>query len=318
LRRDALAAGLTAVILWGLAPVATRAVVGHLSPLPLLLIRMVMASLLLLPWALPVFGRLRRRPRLAARLVAAGLLGLVGYNLLVTLGLRWLPASTVGLLLATEPVWVLVLGRLFFGERGGIRPWLGSAAALAGVAVLAGPGAVTGASGYRSLAGVGLVLASTLSFAAYTIVLRPLSAELGAVQATAASTVVGTLPYLAFAWMLPGAGLPHLGQVVWGDLVFLGVGSTAAGMLLWNFAILVDSASRVSMLLYLEPAVSVLAAAIFLGEHITLVLAGGGLLILAGVAVASTNRPSASSERRLSAKNVPLGRRAAFGRLAKT
>ena len=288
MRRDALAAGLTAVILWGLAPVATRAVVGHLSPLPLLLIRMVMASLLLLPWAVPAFRRLRRRPRLAGRLVASGLLGLVGYNLLVTVGLRWLPASTVGLLLATEPVWVLVLGRLFFGERGGVRPWLGSAAALAGVAVLAGPGAITGASGYRALAGIGLVLASTLCFATYTIVLRPLSAELGAVPATAASTVVGTLPYLPFAWLLPGAGLPHLGLVVWADLVFLAVGSTAAGMLLWNVAILVDNVSRVSLLLYLEPAVSVLAAAVFLGEHVTLAMIGGGSLILAGVAVAST------------------------------
>jgi drug/metabolite transporter (DMT)-like permease len=199
-----------------------------------------------------------------------------------------------------------VLGRLCFGERGGLRPWLGSAGALAGVAVLAGPGAITGASGYLALAGFGLVLASTLSFAAYTIVLRPLSAELGAVRATAASTVVGTLPYLAFAWMLPGAGLPHLGAVVWANLVFLGVGSAAAGMLLWNVAILADSVSRVSLLLYLEPVVSVVAAGVFLGEHITLAKAGGGLLILAGVAIASTNRPSAPSSHDLAAKNVPL------------
>ena len=297
MRRDALAAGLTAVILWGLAPVATRAVVGHLSPLPLLLLRMVMASLVLLPWALPALTRLRR-PRTLGRLLAAGLLGFVGYQLLVTLGLRLLPASTVGLLLATEPVWVLVLGRLLFGERGGLRPWLGSAAALAGVAVLAGPGAITGAGGYRALAGIGLVLASTLSFAAYTIVLRPLSAELGAVTATAASTIVGTLPYLAFAWTLPGAGLPHLGAVIWLDLVFLGVGSAAVGMLLWNVAILAESASRVSLLLYLEPVVSVAAAAVFLGERVTPALAGGGLLILAGVAVASMSSPALAMGRR--------------------
>ncbi len=109
MRRDALGAGLAAVCLWGLAPVATRAAVAHLSPLPLLLIRLAAASLVLLPWAWPVFRRLR--PRSAGRLLAAGLLGLVGYNLPVTLGLRWLPAATAGLLLATEPVWVLVLGR---------------------------------------------------------------------------------------------------------------------------------------------------------------------------------------------------------------
>ena len=289
MRRDALAAGLAAVCLWGLAPVATRAVVAHLPPLPLLLIRLAAASLVLLPWAWPVFRRLR--PRQAGRLAAAGVLGLVGYNLPVTAGLRWLPAATAGLLLATEPVWVMLLGRLFLGERSGRRAWLGSAAALAGVAVLAGPGAVGGVDGgYRALAGTGLVLAGTLSFAAYTIVLRPLSRELGAVPATAASTVVGAAPYLAAAGTLPGAGLGHLGAAAWAELAFLALGSTAAGLLLWNVAVLAGDVTRVSLLLYLEPVVSVLGAAAFLGEHVTLAMLGGGLLILAGVAVATASR----------------------------
>ena len=122
MRRDALGAGLAAVCLWGLAPVATRAAVAHLPVLPLLLIRLAAASLVLLPWAWPVFRRLR--PRSAGRLLAAGVLGLVGYNLPVTAGLRLLPAATAGLLLATEPVWVLVLGHLFLGERGGVRAWV--------------------------------------------------------------------------------------------------------------------------------------------------------------------------------------------------
>ncbi len=293
MRRDALAAGLVAVCLWGLAPVATRAAVGYLSPLPLLLIRLSAASLVLLPWAWPVFRKLRRRT--AGRLVAAGLLGLVGYNLPVTAGLRWLPAATAGLLLATEPVWVLVLGRLFLRERGGARAWLGSAAALVGVAVLAGPNAVGGAIGGRTLAGTGLVLAATLSFAAYTIVLRPLSGELGAVPATAAATVVGTVPYLAAAWMLPAAGLTRLGPAVWAELAFLAIGCTAVGLLLWSVAVMAGDITRVSQLLYLEPVVSVLGAAVFLGERVTTAMIGGGLLIMAGVAIAGTGRDHGGS-----------------------
>jgi drug/metabolite transporter (DMT)-like permease len=293
-RRDALGAGLVAVCLWGLAPVATRAAVGHISPLPLLLIRLTAASLVLLPLAMPVFRRLRRRS--AGRLAAAGLLGLVGYNLPVTAGLRWLPANTAGLLLATEPVWVLLLSRAFLGERGGPRAWLGSAVALGGVAVLTVPGAggggADGGGGYHALAGAGLVLLATLSFAAYTIVVTPLGAEFGAVPATAASTVVGSVPYLAAAGTLPGAGLAHLGPAVWAELAFLALGSTAAGLLLWNVATLAAGVSRVSMLLYLEPLVSVAGAAVFLGERVTAVMIGGGLLILAGVAVASMRRPA--------------------------
>ena len=46
-----IAGGLAAVCLWGLAPVATRAAVGYLAPMPLLVIRLTVAALVLLPWA---------------------------------------------------------------------------------------------------------------------------------------------------------------------------------------------------------------------------------------------------------------------------
>src|ERR1700730_9636031 len=313
MKRGTLAAGLAAVIMWGLAPVATRAAVGHLSPLPLLTLRMTAATLVLLPWAVPLFRRLGVRS--AGRLAAAGLLGLVGYNLPVTAGLRWLPAATAGLLLATEPVWVLVLGHLFLRERGGARAWLGSAAALAGVAVLAGPGAVGGVGGgYRALAGTGLVLAATLSFAAYTIVLRPLSEELGAVPATAAATVVGTVPYFVAAWMLPGAGLAHLGPAIWAGRAFLALGCTAAALLLWSVAVMAGDITGVSQLLYFEPVVSVLGAAVFLGEQVTLVMISGGLLIMAGVAIAATATRSRRAAGRPSRR---AGSRTARGRASR-
>jgi drug/metabolite transporter (DMT)-like permease len=305
--RSALAAGLVAVGLWGLAPVATRAAVGHLSPLPMLTIRMLAAALLLAPWA----GRaLRgRTARQAGRLAAAGLLGLVGYNLPVAVGLQWLPAAPAGLLLATEPVWVLLIGRVFLAERGGVRPWIGSAVALAGVAALAGPQAIAASTsgGYHALAGMAAVLAGTMAFGAYTIVLRPLSAELGAVPATAASAVAGTLPYLALSPLLTRAGLGHLDAAAWAEIAFLAIGSTAAGMLLWNVAVLAGGAAQVSTLLYLEPVISVLGAAVFLGERPGPATIGGGLLILAGVAIASVRvtPPGSGSPRRPAARRRP-------------
>jgi len=202
--------------MWGLAPVATRALVMHLAPLPLLAVRLGAASIILLPWCGPV---LRRRPGRAAlaRLVAGGLLGMVGYNLPVTVGLQWVPASTAGLLLASEPVWILLLGRLFLAERVPGRSWAGAAVALGGVAILAGPGALSLRSGTRELAGAALVLLGTLLFGGYTLVIRPLSRAYGTLPATAASTVAGSLPYAAFAGLVSPRQLGALPAAAWGS-----------------------------------------------------------------------------------------------------
>jgi len=172
-RPGGVGAGLIAVCLWGLAPVATRSLVSELAPLPLLTLRQLLAAGVLLPWAVAALRRIDARD--LPRLIAAGLLGMVGYNLPVTVGLQWLPASSAGLLLATEPVWVLVIGLVFLGERAGPRVLAGTGVALAGVAVIAGPAALSPGSGTRAVAGAALVLVATLAFGGYMIVLRPLS-----------------------------------------------------------------------------------------------------------------------------------------------
>jgi drug/metabolite transporter (DMT)-like permease len=291
--RPALASGLSAVIMWGLAPVATRAAVLHLGPLPLLVLRALLAGVIVLPWAGPALRRQTRanpaqrgQPGFA-RLAAAGLLGMVGYFLPVAVGIQWLPASTAALILATEPIWIMCLGRLCCGERVTRGAWLGSVVALGGVAALAGPRVLAAGSGGRALAGLGLVILGTMLFAAYTVVLRPVTEAYGARAATAASTAVGAVPYLALLpFALGSHQLAHCPPSAWMDLVFLAVGSTVAGMLLWNIAVLRLGSSQAGLLLFLEPCVGVTGGVFLLGEHLSAVAAGGGALVMAGLVLA--------------------------------
>jgi drug/metabolite transporter (DMT)-like permease len=289
-----LAAGLAAVVMWGLAPVATRALVGHLAPLPLLILRIGLSGLVLLPWCAHQLIRMRRgeTARLGrgelGRLTAAGLLCMVGYNLPVTVGLQWVPASTAALILATEPVWILALGRIFL--RTPVPPlcWAGAAIALGGIAVLAGPEAITAAATGRALAGTGLVLLGTALFGAYTLVLRPLAGKLGGGTAAAYSTVAGALPYLALAWLIPAAAAPlgRMPAAAWAELGFLALGCTVAGLAAWSIAVARSGSARAGLLLYLEPVVGVAGAVVLLGEHLSAAMAAGGALIMTGVATA--------------------------------
>jgi drug/metabolite transporter (DMT)-like permease len=317
-RPGGVGAGLIAVCLWGLAPVATRSLVSELAPLPLLTLRQLLAAGVLLPWAVPALRRIAGRD--LPRLIAAGLLGMVGYNLPVTVGLQWLPASSAGLLLATEPVWVLVIGLVFLGERAGRRSassggddppvppryLAGTGVALAGVAVIAGPAALSAGSGSRAVAGAALILLATLAFGGYTVVLRPLSEKYGPVSATAASSVAGAMPYLA---LVGAIWPPRLSQPAWAEVLFLALGSTVAGMLLWNRAIVRGGSTRISRLLYLEPVVSVLGAMVFLGERATAAVLAGGVLVIAGVLVTGDSAARGLRDRGLGCRRGRCGRR---------
>jgi drug/metabolite transporter (DMT)-like permease len=103
--------------------------------------------------------------------------------------------------------------------------------------------------------------------------------------------------------------VPGLSQPGWAELLFLALGSTVAGMLLWNRAIVRGGSARISRLLYLEPVVSVLGAMVFLGERATVAALAGGVLVIAGVL---TSKDSASGrmldERRRGDGRTPVCR----------
>jgi drug/metabolite transporter (DMT)-like permease len=114
--------------------------------------------------------------------------------------------------------------------------------------------------------------------------LRPLSRACGTVPATAASTVAGSLFYVAFAGTVSSAQLGQLPAAAWGELAFLALGSNVAGMLAWNLAVSRLPGQRASLLLYLEPLVSVAGAVTLLGERLSAGLVVGGTLVLSGIA----------------------------------
>ena len=79
---------------------------------------------------------------------------------------------------------------------------------------------------------------------------------------------------------LPGAA--------WGELGFLALGSTVAGMLLWNLAVARTGSTRAGLLLFLEPLVGVTGGVVLLGERLSAGTAAGGGLVMLGVGVAWT------------------------------
>ena len=117
-------------VLWGSTYFAIRVGVETLPPLLMAGIRYVVAGLLMFPFAIRSGGpelRATDRPRAAGwwSALLVGALLLAGGNGGVSAGERSVPSGLAALLVATVPLWLIIIDRIFNGARIGLRPWPG-------------------------------------------------------------------------------------------------------------------------------------------------------------------------------------------------
>jgi len=289
--RTAYAAILVAVLLWGLAPVATRYLVLEADPLGVLAIRFALCSLCylpVLPW-LRLGEVTWTRGRLAA-IAACGLVGIIGYNVPMTLGIRDVQAGFAGILLSTEPLWIALISVVVLRQRLTAPLCCGLAVAFVGVVTLSvGNGVAVDSS---MLGGASLVLLGAFMWGAYSVAVGPLVRRYGALRVSAVTMWIGTVPLVA---ALVGAMLAaghELTATGWLIVVLYGLGPNLVGMGLWNYGLSRVPGPRAGLLLNLYPVVSVTGGVLLLGEELTVLAAAGGATVLLGLVLSQDNRLS--------------------------
>jgi drug/metabolite transporter (DMT)-like permease len=281
-----LAVGVT-LLLWASAFVAIRHLGHSFSPGALSLGRLVVGSLAL-GVAMALRGWVRPRARDWVGLVVIGVLWFGVYNVALNAGERRVDAGTAAMLIQLSPVLVAVLAAVFLGERATAALGAGLLVAFAGVVLIS---VSTSGHGHRDPWGVLLCLVSAAAYAVSLIFQKPLVARLPAVQVTWTACTVGALACLPFAGDLVRE-TAHAGtsDVLW--VVYLGVFPTAIAFSTYAFALSFMSAGRLSVTTYLVPPITVVMSWAFLSEAPPVMAYVGGVLALAGVALAR-RRPKA-------------------------
>jgi drug/metabolite transporter (DMT)-like permease len=268
------------VVLWASAFPAISVAVRQLGPVGLSVARLAVASAAL-ALAAPFMGIRRPRSRDLPLIALCGLAGMAAYQLLLNTGERVVPAGTASLLVATTPVYAGLLAVCFLGERPARRRWAGSAVALAGAAIIAVSHGL--AFGAASL----IVLGAAIVQAIFHTAQKPLLARYSGFEVTVYAMWGGTL------FMLPWTGsllrvLPQVGGQAIAATVFLGIAPSAIGFVLWAYAMSRVDVGRLTVSLYLVPAVAIVISLVWLSQVPSLVELAGGAITLAGVMVAST------------------------------
>jgi drug/metabolite transporter (DMT)-like permease len=277
----ALLAALTTVILWASAFVGIRAAGRSFSPESIALGRLLAASGVLGSLALvrreplPVRGDL-------TRIAAYGLLWLVVYNVALNEAERRVDAGTAAMLVNVGPILIALLAGLVLREGFPRRLLAGCAVAFAGTAVI---GVATSQHGVAASWGAGLCIIAAFAYAAAVVVQKPVLGRNSAFQVTWVACTVATIACLPFAPVLIG-DLKRAGASAVAWTIYLGVGPTAIGFVLWAYALNRTTAGRMGSLTYLAPPVAILLGWAVLAEAPPLLAVAGGALCLGGVVLA--------------------------------
>ncbi|HEX9563798.1 MAG TPA: DMT family transporter [Gemmatimonadaceae bacterium] len=222
------------------------------------------------------------------RLVLLGMIGNGVYQVFFITGQAMSRVATTVLMLASGPALAAILGRLHGSERLGRRSWSGIALQLGGVAfvVLGTAGSTSGAD---SLWGAGLVFASAVSWAIFSVMVKPLTERVSGVHVGAYTMLGGAIVSLA-------VGIPSLRNVLW-DSVSLGVYgalaySTVAAMviayLFWYHGVKTLGPTHTSMYSNMQPLMAMAVAWATLGELPTRWQVVGAASIMSGLLLART------------------------------
>jgi len=297
-QRQALAAGLAMIVVWGANFSVQKYVFTAMSPGGFLFARyLIMPTCALLLLLGMGGGRLPRIER--EDFWALARLGLIGHTVhvgLVTYGIHWSTAFSSSLILALGPVSTLLILRWLRIEVLTRPQVLGVALSCAGVIVFLSDKLLAGR--WQATGGDLTLLVASCFFSYYTVASKPMIVRLGSLPVTAWATLLGSAPLIVMsAPIAAGVDWATLPASVWIGMLWASLISAFAGWLVWGWVNAVRGVARSAPLMYLMPPVAGLVAWLTTDESFTTTKLIGAAIALAGVALAQFTGPPGRSVR---------------------
>ena len=275
---------MAAVAMWGLSFVSTKVIMeeGHLSPTEAHIYRFIIAYLIILFIA--------HKRLFCDNWRDEGLMALVGicagsiYFIAENTALQYTLTANVSLLTSTSPlITVLLVALIYRNEKLGAGLITGSCVAFVGVACV-----IFNSSTSVQINPLGdlLAIGASFSWAVYSLILKRLNVTYDAMFITRKTFfygIVTAIPFMLFEPTLINPFHALANPLVLGNLLFLALGASICGYYLWALTVKKMGAVKANNYMYFQPVVTLIAGALALGEHISMLGYAGFALILFGL-----------------------------------
>lgn len=278
-------------VVWGSTYLGIDLAVRTIPPFLMAAARFLIAGGLLYAWAIRRGDRSDRptaRQWLSSFLIALPLLA-VG-NAAVAWAEQTLDTGTTSLIIASVPLWLALLDRVFYAQRLARVVVLGLVIGFAGVGLLVAPG---GSSGAGSRAAFVLVF-SSLAWAIGSLYSRSAPQPRRPLVSAAMQMLAGGLMLTVVGAVAGEFGRVHPTQISgesWLGLAYLVAVGSLLGFTAYMWLLRAAPTSLVGTYAYVNPVVAVLLGTLFLGEGLSWrTLIGGGIIVASVALIVRTPR----------------------------
>ncbi len=218
------------------------------------------------------------------RLIRAGLVANVIYQIAFIIGLNMTTAGNSALILSTSPLWTIVIYARLRNEKIARNVLAGMIISLGGIAmIIVGSGKEVG-FGIESLAGDCVCLTGAVLWAFNTNLQSPLLVRYSALQLSLVMVSVGAVGLTAIA--VPAATSVPWSSVHWSYYLAAaasGAFSIGVGNIIWSFGVKILGPGRTGNFNNLVPILAFVLSSVWLGEQVSLVQCIGAAITVLGV-----------------------------------
>lgn len=271
------------VSMWGLSFVSTKVLLDEgLGTVEIYIYRFTIAYVLML-----LFSHSRIMAQTCRDEFMFALCGFCAgalYFIAENTALQYTLTTNVSLLTSISPILTALLaGFIYPNEKPGKGLLIGSMVAFVGVAMV-----IFNASATLEIRPLGdlLALGACFSWAVYSLILRRLSANYDVLFITRKTFFYGIITSLPFLLLEPEIHNPLTelcNPRVLCNVLFLAIGASLVSYLLWSLAVKKLGAVKANNYMYFQPVVTMIAAAIIIGEPITPIGVLGCVTIIFGL-----------------------------------
>ena len=270
---------LVTTLIWGNSFVAIKLLLNEMDPFSIAAVRFMVSApfFLIFLWTKRGEWRIEKRDRWTFLLL--GLMSVPMYHLPLNYGAQFIPAGTVSILIALNPVFTALFAGIFLKED--IRGWkaLGILMGFSGAVLIAVSG---GKVEFYHILGVLIVIIAPLSWAFYTIISKPLLRRYNPIQLTSYITLIGGAMLFPF-WPQAFSESIKLSLNGWLAMIYIGFICVSLGYTVWYWALSRKEAYRTAIFVYFIPVSGLIGAYFILGEVPHIIALVGGALILLGI-----------------------------------